>query len=130
MNGRRDRVLLASKSWRHGNGQLKCGGLFRLEARESLMSKRIDKSWTVFVSVENSEHDRCVDIFSRPDGSYGFEEFRRDIEDGGQWTPVQYYSGVTYVSSADALDTAERCVPWLVDVLARKPELRMRIGLG
>jgi hypothetical protein len=95
---------------------------------ESFMSKRIDKSWTVFVSVENSEHDRCVDIFSRADGSYGFEEFRRDIEDGGQWTPVQYYSGVTYVSSADALETAERCVPWLVNVFAQKPELRIRIG--
>ena len=94
------------------------------------MSKRIEKSWIVFVSVENPEHDRCVDFFSREDGSYGFEEFRRDIEDGGQWTPVQYYSGVAYVSSAQALDTAERCVPWLVDVLARKPELRQRIGLG
>ena len=96
------------------------------------MSKRIDKSWTVFVSVENFEHDRCVDIFSRPNGSYGFEEFniRRDIEDGGQWTPVHYYSGVAYVSSADALDAAERCVPWLVHVLARKPELRKRVGLG
>jgi hypothetical protein len=90
------------------------------------MSKRIDKSWTVFVSVENPEHDRCVDIFSRPDGSY----VRRDIEDGGQWTPVQYYSGATYASSAQALDTAERNVPWLVDVLAQKPELRRRIGLG
>jgi len=97
---------------------------------ESLMSKRLDKSWTVFVSVENFEHDRCVDIFSRPDGSYGFEEFRRDIEDGGQWTPVQYYSGATYGSSAQALDTAERCVLWLVDVLAQNPDLRRRIGLG
>ena len=94
------------------------------------MSKRIDKSWTVFVSVENSEHDRCVDIFARADGSYGFEEFRRDIEDGGRWTPVHYYSGVTYASSAAALDTAERCVSWLVDALAEKPELRLRIGLG
>jgi hypothetical protein len=91
------------------------------------MSKRIDKSWTVFASVENFEHDRCVDIFSRPDGSYGFEEFRRDVEDGGQWTPVQYYSGVAYASSAEALETAERCVPWLVDILAQKPELRGRI---
>jgi hypothetical protein len=70
-----------------------------------LMSKRIDKSWLVFVSVENPEHDRCVDIFSRPDGSYGFEEFRRDVEDNGQWTPVQYYSGVSYVSAAGMLDT-------------------------
>jgi hypothetical protein len=94
------------------------------------MSKRIDKSWIVFASVENSDHDRCVDIFSRPDGSYGFEEFRRDIEDAGQWTPVQFYSGVTYRSSVQALDTAERVVPWLADVLAQQPELRRRIGLG
>ena len=91
------------------------------------MSKRIDKSWTVFVSVENPEHDRCVDIFSRPDGSCGFEEFRRDAEDAGQWTPVQYYSGVAYGSPAEALGTAERCVPWLTGVLAEKPETRMRI---
>ena len=94
------------------------------------MSKRIEKSWTVFVSVENSEHDRCVDIFSRPDGSYGFEEFRRDIEDGGQWTPVHYYSGIAYGSPADALDAAERCVPWLVAVFEQKPELKTRIGFG
>ncbi len=91
------------------------------------MAKRIDKSWTVFVSIENPEHDRCVDIFSRPDGTFGFEEFRRDVEDGGQWTPVQYYSGVSYVSSAEALETAERCVFWLADVLGKKPELGMRI---
>ncbi|WP_426438172.1 hypothetical protein [Bradyrhizobium genosp. P] len=93
------------------------------------MSKRIDKSWIVFVSIENAEHDRCVDIFSRADGSYGFEEFRRDIEDGGQWTPVQYYSGVSYVSARDALDTAERCVSWLFHVLAERPDLRTRAGL-
>jgi hypothetical protein len=59
--------------------------------------------------------------------AYGFEEFRRDAEDGGQWTPVQYYSGVTYGSSAEALETAERCVPWLTDILTKKPEMRMRI---
>jgi hypothetical protein len=94
------------------------------------MSARIDKSWTVFASLENPEHDRCVDFFSREDGSYGFEEFRRDAEDGGQWTPVQYYSGMTYLSPADALDSAERRVHWLVDVFTRKPELRARIGLG
>ena len=91
------------------------------------MSRRIDKSWTVFVSVENGEHDRCVDLFSRPDGSFGFEEFRRDVEDGGRWTPVQFYSGVAYASSALALATAERCVPWLSESLAQQPELRARI---
>jgi hypothetical protein len=95
--------------------------------RRKQMSERIDKSWLVLVSVENPEHDRCVDIFSRPDNSYGFEEFRRDVEDGGRWTPVQYYSGATYVSSDEALDIAKRCVPWLADIVAQKPELTMRI---
>ena len=94
------------------------------------MSKRIDRSWTVFVSVENLEHDRCVDFFARPDGSYGFEEFRRDIEDAGQWTPVAYFSGVAYASATDALDTAERCVSWLISALARKPEQRARVSQG
>ena len=91
------------------------------------MSKRIDKSWTVFVSIENPEHDRCVDIFSRPDGTFGFEEFRRDVEDGGLWTPVQDYSSVSYVSSAASLDTAARLTPWLADILGKRPELRIGI---
>jgi len=94
------------------------------------MSQRIDKSWIVFISIENLEHNRCVDFFSRENGSYGFEEFRRDIEDGGQWTPMHYYSGVAHLSPADALDAAERNVHWLVEVLDQKPELRTRIGSG
>ena len=34
------------------------------------MSARIDKSWVVFDSIENGQHDRCVDLFRRPDGSF------------------------------------------------------------
>jgi len=70
------------------------------------MSKRIDNSWLVFISVENFEHDRCVDLFSRPDGSYGFEEFRRDVEDRGDWTLVRYYSGSVYTSKEATLAAA------------------------
>ncbi len=55
------------------------------------MAKRIDKSWIIFDSIENDEHNRCVDLFERPDGTFGFEEFRRDVEDAGAWTPVQYW---------------------------------------
>jgi hypothetical protein len=47
------------------------------------MSKRIDPSWSVLASVEDSDGSRCVDFFSRPDGTFGFEEFRRDPEDCG-----------------------------------------------
>ncbi|MDX3808259.1 hypothetical protein ACXIUS_09910 [Bosea thiooxidans] len=84
------------------------------------VSRRLDKSWLVFDSVENDEHDRCVDLFSRPDGTFGFEEFRRDAEDGGAWTPVHYYSGLSYAIQQDALEAATRAVPWLRDALARQ----------
>jgi hypothetical protein len=47
------------------------------------MSQRLDKSWSVLVSYQTVDASRCVDIFSRPDGTFGFEEFRRDPEDRG-----------------------------------------------
>jgi hypothetical protein len=81
------------------------------------MSKRIDKSWVVLDSIENGEHDRCVDLFRRPDDTYGFEEFRRDVEDAGAWTPVQYYSHAVYPSKAAALNAASTAVVWLVAAL-------------
>lgn len=77
------------------------------------MSLRIDKSWVVLRSIENGSHDRCVDLFRRPDGSFGFDEFRRDVEDAGAWTPVAYYSGAAYCSTDDALGAAVKAVAWL-----------------
>jgi DNA-binding transcriptional LysR family regulator len=85
------------------------------------MSKRIDKSWLVFMSIENFDHDRCVDLFSRPDGSCGFEEFRRDVEDRGEWTAVRYYSGSAYASQEAALAAAMQAVAWLPDAIGQSP---------
>ena len=81
------------------------------------MSARIDKSWVVLSSIENAESNRCVDLFRRPDGSFGFEEFRRDVEDAGAWTPVAYYSRAAYASKDDALAAAVKAVAWLAGVL-------------
>jgi hypothetical protein len=60
---------------------------------------------------------RCVDIFFRPDGTFGFEEFRRDPEDMGAWTRVAYYSGREFESEAAALAAARDAVPWVAPVL-------------
>jgi hypothetical protein len=84
------------------------------------MYRRIDKSWVVFDSIENAEHDRCVDLFRRPDGSFGFEEFRRDVEDAGLWTPVAYWSRATYASTEAALAAAVAAVVWLGDIVANR----------
>jgi hypothetical protein len=52
--------------------------------------------------------DRAVDVFSRPDGTLGFEEFRRDPEDLGAWTPVAYYSQREYATAEEAMSAARR----------------------
>lgn len=82
------------------------------------MSRRIDPSWVVLASLENAEGNRCVDLFQRPDGSFGFEEFRRDAEDGGAWTPVQYFSAMRHETRDTALLAARRVVRWLAEAEA------------
>lgn len=79
------------------------------------MSRRVDRSWLVFDSIENAQHDRCVDLFERTDGSCGFEEFRRDVEDAGAWTPVAFYSGLNFQTRDEARRAARRAVAWLAD---------------
>lgn len=54
-----------------------------------------------------------VDLFRRADGSWGFEEFRRDVEDGGAWTPVAYFSTTAYPSRDLAWADAMSAVAWL-----------------
>lgn len=84
------------------------------------MSRRIDRSWVVFDSVENAGHDACVDFFSRPDGTFGFEAFRRDVEDAGAWTPTHYYSGAVHPSREAAVTAALKTVVWLAEALERR----------
>ena len=91
------------------------------------VSVRLDPSWKVVASPSTPAVDRCVDIFSRPDGTFGFEEFRRDPEDMGAWTPVAYYSERVFPSEADALAAACDAVPWLSALLERG---RGRSGRG
>jgi hypothetical protein len=81
------------------------------------MSSRLDKSWRVLASPSTPSVDRCVDIFVRPDGTFGFEEFRRDPEDMGTWTPIAYYSAQEFIAQQDAIEAAREVVPWLADVL-------------
>lgn len=79
------------------------------------MSRRIDKSWTVLASVETVDGHRCVDLFRRPDGTFGYEEFRRDPEDQGMWTPVRFASALSYASLEDARAAATKAVAWMRD---------------
>jgi hypothetical protein len=79
------------------------------------LSGRIDKSWVVLASLETEDGLRCVDLFRRPDGTFGYEAFRRDPEDQGAWTPVRFASGLSYASLDQARAAAATAVTWLGD---------------
>ncbi len=54
-------------------------------------------------SFENDLEDRCVDFFVRNDGTFGFEEYRRDHEEGSH--------GTRYFADALAASREEKRVP-------------------
>lgn len=67
----------------------------------------------VMKSIETEDGARCVDIFLRPDGTYGFEEFRRDSEDARGWFPIGYNADRTFNTEVEAHSAAKLTVRWL-----------------
>lgn len=70
----------------------------------------------VLISIETDDQNRCVDIFLRSDGSAGFEEYRRDAEDGRGWFAIGHHAGKSYATSEAAKAAALAAVPWLAAV--------------
>ncbi|MEX0286852.1 MAG: hypothetical protein AB3N23_19785 [Paracoccaceae bacterium] len=71
----------------------------------------------VFQSVNAPGDLVCVDLFQRPDGSFGFEEYRRDPEDGSGWRAIGYHGDQVFQSQDDTRAAACRAVRWLVDAM-------------
>ena len=67
----------------------------------------------VMRSINQPGENICVDMFVRPDGSYGFEEYRREPEDGRGWYPIGYYAEQRYTDLDIALAAARSAVAWL-----------------
>ena len=67
----------------------------------------------VVQSINMDGDTQCVDIFRRPDGTFGFEEYRRDPEDGRGWYPIGSYASRTFATLVDALADAKASVRWL-----------------
>jgi len=71
---------------------------------------------TVLHSVNSDDGHLCVDVFRRPDGSIGFEEFRRDVEDPSGWFAVGGYREVRYDDEEAAIRDAVDAVTWFAGV--------------
>ena len=68
---------------------------------------------TVIHSVEREDGLRCVDIFQRLDSTFGFEEFRRDVEDSSGWFSTKNYLHAEFSSAEAALEQAKEHVHWI-----------------
>ena len=75
----------------------------------------------VMRSINGHDASTCVDVFTRPDGTCGFEEFRRDVEDPRGWFPVGHFADRIFASEAEALAAARAAVVWL-NAAMTKPE--------
>jgi len=73
----------------------------------SVVSKKVNRS------IELPDGSRCVDIFEREDGAFGFEEYRQDPESNSGWFPIGNYSSLIMGSERDALEEALIRIPWL-----------------
>ena len=55
----------------------------------------------------------CVDIFIRPNGTYGFDEFRRDPEDGRGWFSIGHHGSAEFSSVNETAAAAIEAISWL-----------------
>lgn len=83
-----------------------------------MADKKVHWSW------EAPGNHLCVDIFQRPDASWGFEEYRREPEDGRGWYAVGFHSENRFADANAAMAAARAVVTWLGDVapLGSDPE--------
>lgn len=71
----------------------------------------------VVASLEDFDRFRCVDVLQRPDGTFFFNEYRRDPEDAGRWTLIGDHSARRYVTKDEALAAAESSLDWFAEVM-------------
>ena len=60
----------------------------------------------VVTTLHNRDADRCVKIIRQPDGTFGFQEFRREPEDAGRSTLVSEGARGAHATEAQALAAA------------------------
>jgi hypothetical protein len=81
------------------------------------MAEKTPEKNRVLRSIETADGGRCVDFIVRPDGTFGFEEYRRDLEDARAWFPIGFHLEKSFTSEQDAEAKALAYVSWLKDVL-------------
>jgi len=69
----------------------------------------------VIRSYNNQDESACVDIFLRSDGTWGFEQYRRDFEEG-RWFPISHFKSLIFQDETAARNKAETEIKWFQEL--------------
>lgn len=64
-------------------------------------------------SLETADRTQCVDVFLRPDGSFGFEHYRADLDGARRWQSLNKFSHLIFATGDEALRGAKQGLPCL-----------------
>ena len=67
----------------------------------------------VLDSIETKDGGRCVDLFRRKNGTYGFEIYRVDPEALTGWFAIGGFAEKSFAALPDAHEAAARIAPWI-----------------
>ncbi|MEH6646388.1 hypothetical protein [Sulfitobacter sp.] len=70
----------------------------------------------VIQSVNGPDGFVCVDVFRRPDGSFGFDEFRRDPEDNRGWYSIGHHGSLIFANEVEARAKAKETINWFAEL--------------
>ncbi len=88
-----------------------------VSARAQFILSRVATMWPghdqVLASFEDADGARCVDVFARADGTFGFEQYRSELDGSSRWQSLNRFSELRFESGEEALSSAKQRVPWL-----------------
>ena len=67
----------------------------------------------VLASLESQDGTHCVDFFLRPDGTFGFEQFRAEYDGSNRWQSLGKHAQRSFATGREALEVAKQQVSWL-----------------
>ena len=67
----------------------------------------------VVLSVNHDGATICIDVFQRCDGTFGFEEYRRDPEDNTGWFAIGHHAHKIFTDIDSTKNAAIQQVDWL-----------------
>ena len=66
----------------------------------------------ILKSINNLDDTLCVDIFERSDGSFGFEEYRRELENYEGWYKIGLFDQHRFNTKDEAYAEAKKNIKW------------------